>query len=218
MRRNRFARRAHAPHSSSSWALGSCLRIYLPAGRRVYPRTVPDSKTPAPWHGCTLRRVRSGAQADGKGRWSSRCGMHAQEAPHHIQRRALSGRTTQMRPLFITPGRQAARAVFFILGGDEEAVGVAEADARDAALLLNDLAAGRPSSGKGSLGRWSCGRDALGAPAAALAGVDHEQRVRLVQAVLPRQIAGQHHDAGPGVFCSLHLFVGAVLTALALAI
>ena len=53
--------------------------------------------------------------------------------------------------------------------------------------------------------------DTLGAPAAALAGVNHEQRVRLVQAVLPRQIAGQHHDAVPGVFVSLlHLFVRAV--------
>ena len=53
--------------------------------------------------------------------------------------------------------------------------------------------------------------DALRTVAAALAGVDDKDRVGLVQAVFPRQIAGQHHDAVPGVFVSLlHLFVGAV--------
>ena len=56
-----------------------------------------------------------------------------------------------------------------------------------------------------------CSMTSCGWPAAALAGVDHEQRVRLVQAVLPRQIAGQHHDAVAGVFVRLlDLLVGAV--------
>ena len=53
--------------------------------------------------------------------------------------------------------------------------------------------------------------DALGTPAAPLAGIDDEEGVRLVQAVLPRQIAGQHHDAIAGVFVGLLDFlVGAV--------
>ena len=53
--------------------------------------------------------------------------------------------------------------------------------------------------------------DALGAPAAPLAGIDDEKGVGLVQAVLPGQIAGQHHDAVAGVFvCLLDLLVGAV--------
>ena len=53
--------------------------------------------------------------------------------------------------------------------------------------------------------------DALGAPPAALAGVDHKQGIGLVQAVFPRQIAGQHHDAVAGVLVGLtHFFVRAV--------
>ena len=90
---------------------------------------------------------------------------------------------------------------------------MAEADARDAALLLNDLLRlTGPALGEGELGALGLVvGDALGAPAAALAGVDHEQRIRFVQAVLPRQVAGQHHDAVPGVLIGLlHLFVGAV--------
>ena len=52
---------------------------------------------------------------------------------------------------------------------------------------------------------------ALGAPPAALAGVHHKQGVGLVQAVFPRQIAGQHHDAVAGVAVGLlHFFVRAV--------
>ena len=53
--------------------------------------------------------------------------------------------------------------------------------------------------------------DALGAPAAPLAGVDHEQSVGLVQAVFPGQVAGQHHDAVPGGGVGRpHLFVRTV--------
>ena len=52
---------------------------------------------------------------------------------------------------------------------------------------------------------------ALGAPAAALAGVDHEEGIRPVQAVLPRQVAGQDHDAVAGVFVGLlDLFIRTV--------
>ena len=53
--------------------------------------------------------------------------------------------------------------------------------------------------------------DALGAPPAALAGVHHKQGIGLVQAVFPRQIAGQHHDAVAGVAVRLlHFFVRTV--------
>lgn len=38
----------HAAHSSSFWALGSCLRAYSRRRARVYPRTVPDRQNPAP--------------------------------------------------------------------------------------------------------------------------------------------------------------------------
>jgi len=90
---------------------------------------------------------------------------------------------------------------------------VAEADALDAAFLLDDLLrlAG-PALGEGELGLFGLVvGDALGAPAAPLAGIDDEEGVRLVQAVLPRQIAGQHHDAVAGVFVRLlDLLVGAV--------
>lgn len=36
----------HAAHSSSFWALGSCLRAYSRRRARVYPRTVPDRQNP----------------------------------------------------------------------------------------------------------------------------------------------------------------------------
>ena len=52
---------------------------------------------------------------------------------------------------------------------------------------------------------------ALGTPPAALAGVDDEEGVGLVQAILPGQVAGQDHDAVPGVLIGLlHFLVGAV--------
>lgn len=92
----------HARHSSSFWALGSCLRAYSRRRARVYPRTVPDRQNPRPlWHGCTLRRVRSGGRAGGRqGRWSSRCTAYRRYTAPYTQRRALAGRTAQMRPLF----------------------------------------------------------------------------------------------------------------------
>ena len=90
---------------------------------------------------------------------------------------------------------------------------MAEADALDAALLLDDLLrlAG-PALGEGELGLFGLVvGDALGAPAAPLAGIDDEKGVGLVQPVLPGQIAGQHHDAVAGVFVGLlDLLVGAV--------
>ena len=52
---------------------------------------------------------------------------------------------------------------------------------------------------------------ALSAPPAALAGVDHEQRIRPVQTVFPGQVTGQHDDAVAGIFVGLLDFlVGAV--------
>ena len=64
---------------------------------------------------------------------------------------------------------------------------MAEADALDAAFLLDDLLrlAG-PALGEGELGLFGLVvGDALGAPAAPLAGVDDEKGVGLVQPVLP---------------------------------
>ena len=97
---------------------------------------------------------------------------------------------------------------------------MAEADAIDAALLLDDLLrlAG-PALGEGELGLFGLVvGDALGAPAAPLAGVDDEKGVGLVQPVLPGQIAGQHHDAVAGVLYACWTFSSARLTALALSI
>ena len=90
---------------------------------------------------------------------------------------------------------------------------MAKADALDAALLLDDLLRlARPRLGEGKLGLFGLVvGHALGAPAAALAGVDHEEGIRPVQAVLPRQVAGQDHDAVAGVFVGLlDLFIRTV--------
>ena len=90
---------------------------------------------------------------------------------------------------------------------------MAEADAGDAALLLDDLLRlTGPALGEGQLGALGLVvGHALGAPPAALAGVHHKQGVSLVQAVFPRQIAGQHHNAVTGVPVGLlHLLVGTV--------
>ena len=90
---------------------------------------------------------------------------------------------------------------------------MAEADALDAALLLNDLLRlARPALGEGQLRLFGLVvGHALGAPPAALAGVDDEEGIGLVQAILPGQVAGQDHDAVPGILIGLLYFlVGAV--------
>ena len=90
---------------------------------------------------------------------------------------------------------------------------MAEADALDAALLLNDLLRlARPALGEGQLRLFGLVvGHALGAPPAALTGVDDEEGIGLVQAILPGQVAGQDHDAVPGILIGLlHFLDGAV--------
>ncbi len=171
------ARRAPCGAQQFLLGLGQLFQGILPgAGRRAYPRTVPDRQNPRPlWHGCTLRRLPLW--------WARRRAAGSVVQPvysctactaHHIDEGGLWPGTAQMRPLFFKHLTAGGKGGFLVLGGDEEAAGVAEADARDAALLLNDLLrlAG-PALGEGQLGLFGLVvGDALGAPAAALAGVD----------------------------------------------
>ena len=82
--------------------LGQLLDGHTPAaGRRAYPRTVPDSKIPGPSGTGVFCAASALVCARGGGsRWSSRCTAYRRYTAPYTQRRALAGRTAQMRPLF----------------------------------------------------------------------------------------------------------------------
>lgn len=82
--------------------LGQLLEGILPPQGGAFIRAqFQIGKTRPLWHGCTLRRVRSGGRAGGRqGRWSSRCTAYRRYTAPYTQRRALAERTAQMRPLF----------------------------------------------------------------------------------------------------------------------
>ena len=92
----------------------------------------------------------------------------------------------------------------------KKAAGMAEADPIQTAAGFNDLLGlAGPGDGEGEFGLFGpVVGDALGAPAAPLAGIHHKKSVGFVQAVFPGQIAGQHHDAVfGGSVGGPHLFV-----------
>ena len=82
--------------------LGQLLEGILPPQGGAFIRAqFQISKNPRPlWHGCTLRRVRSGGRAGGRqGRWSSRCTAYRRYTAPYTQRRPWAAPCGQMRPL-----------------------------------------------------------------------------------------------------------------------
>ena len=171
-----------------------------------------------------------GPAAAGPGRWSS---------PHRgCRRRSAAGRPRPRVRRGRRSARQTGRRA--VLSGAHSPTGrpaarsvrrqASMAVALSSAVIRNRLGwqnrSPRPliSRQQGFLGLAGPGRregqlaalgagvgDALGAVAAPLAGIHHEQRVGLVQAVLPRHVGGQHHDAVPHVGVGpAHRVVGAV--------